>query len=189
MAIENADSETFLDRGYFLYRLSIGDICDSVIEFFYAHRHGVLLFHYACEADEMWSFVGKKSNKQWIWLAMHTDNRQIIGFHVGGRSASDAEALWNSIPLVFQQQATFFTDYWQAYKQVFPNERHISLGKDSGFTNHQERFNLTLRHRVSRLVRENLAFSKKQENHVGAIKHFISAYNQKIANDLESKKL
>jgi len=27
------------------------------------------------ECDEMWSFVGKKANKAWIWLAM---DRQII---------------------------------------------------------------------------------------------------------------
>ncbi len=44
-------------------------------------------------------------------------------------------------------------------------------------TNHIERFNNTLRQRVSRLVREALAFSKKLVNHIGAIKLFICHYN------------
>jgi IS1 family transposase len=40
-----------------------------------------------------------------------------------------------------------------------------------------ERFNNTLRQRVSRLVRSTLAFSKKVENHIGAIRYFICHYN------------
>jgi insertion element IS1 protein InsB len=44
-------------------------------------------------------------------------------------------------------------------------------------TNHCERFNNTLRQRVSRLVHEALSFSKKLGNHVGAIKMFICHYN------------
>ncbi len=55
-------------------------------------------------------------------------------------------------------------------------------------TNHIERFNLTLRQRVSRLVRKNLAFSKIQENHEGAIKYFICHYNFEIAQALRRKK-
>jgi insertion element IS1 protein InsB len=35
----------------------------------------------------------------------------------------------------------------------------------------------TLRQRVSRLVRDTLAFSKKLANHIGAIKFFICGYN------------
>jgi IS1 family transposase len=44
-------------------------------------------------------------------------------------------------------------------------------------TNHVERFNNTLRQRVSRLVRETLSFSKKLANHIGAIKYFICHYS------------
>jgi len=44
-------------------------------------------------------------------------------------------------------------------------------------TNHIERFNNTLRQRVSRLVREALSFSKKLVNHIDAIKPFICHYN------------
>jgi insertion element IS1 protein InsB len=44
-------------------------------------------------------------------------------------------------------------------------------------TNHLERFNNTLRQRVSRLVREALSFPKKLAHHVGAVKLFICYYN------------
>ena len=35
----------------------------------------------------------------------------------------------------------------------------------------------TMRQRISRLVRDTLAFSKKLANHIGAIKYFICHYN------------
>ena len=48
--------------------------------------------------------------------------------------------------------------------------------KGRGETNHIERFNNTLRQRVSRLVRKTLSFSKKEINLLGAILCFIDAY-------------
>ncbi|NJL48662.1 MAG: IS1 family transposase, partial [Leptolyngbyaceae cyanobacterium SM2_5_2] len=55
-----------------------------------------------------------------------------------------------------------------------------SVGKDSGKTSHIERFNCTLRQRVSRLVRKTLSFSKKLENHIGAIWLFVHHYNASL---------
>jgi IS1 transposase len=49
--------------------------------------------------------------------------------------------------------------------------------EESPKANHIERFNNTLRQRVSRLVRETLAFSKKVAHHIGAIRYFICHYN------------
>ena len=40
-----------------------------------------------------------------------------------------------------------------------------------------ERFNNTLRQRLSRLVRELLSFSKILANHIGALRYFICHYN------------
>ena len=63
---------------------------------------------------------------------------------------------------------------------VIPGSRHRPVGKESGQTNHIERFNCTLRQRVSRLVRRTLSFSKKLENHIGAIWYFIHHYNASL---------
>jgi hypothetical protein len=63
------------------------------------------------------------------------------------------------------------------YEGVIPAAQHRAISKLARQTNHVERFNNTLRQRVSRLVREALSFSKKLVNHIGAIKMFICHYN------------
>jgi insertion element IS1 protein InsB len=129
------------------------------------------------EADEMHSFVKKKENKQWIWIAMDAKTRQIIAFHVGDRSRKSARHLWAKIPEAYRQQATFYTDQYVVYEGVIPAAQHKAIHKLARKTNHVERFNNTLRQRLSRLVRETLSFSKKLANHIGAIKYFICHYN------------
>jgi len=134
----------------------------------------LLIWSIDSEVDEMWSFVGSKENKQWIWIAMDAKSRQIIAFYVGDRSQESAKKLWALIPKDYRENATFYTDNWQAYKGVIPEERHHVV---KGKANHIERFNCTMRQRISRLVRKALSFSKKLINHVGAIKYFICNYN------------
>ena len=108
---------------------------------------------------------------------MDREIREIIGVYIGDRSEEGAKQLWNSLPPVQRQCAVCYTDFWQAYASIFPSLRHQPVGKDSGKTNHIERFNNTLRQRVSRIVRKTLSFSKKLENPIGAIWYFIHYYN------------
>ncbi|OQX07195.1 MAG: hypothetical protein BWK80_49795, partial [Desulfobacteraceae bacterium IS3] len=49
---------------------------------------------------------------------------------------------------------------------------------------HIERFNNTVRQRISRFVRKTLSFSKKLENHIGAILLFIHHYNAMIRKEI-----
>ena len=133
------------------------------------------------ECDEMWSFVTKKKNKVWIWLAIDVDSKQIVGVYVGRRNKEGAKGLWESLPSVYRQCAVSYTDFWDSYNDVFPKSRHKPVGKESGRTNHIERFNCTMRQRISRLVRKTLSFSKKMENHIGAIWYFINHYNETLA--------
>jgi insertion element IS1 protein InsB len=93
------------------------------------------------------------------------------------RSRDSAKELWANIPEIYREQATFHTDQYEAYKSVIPAARHRAITKKARKTNHVERFNNTLRQRVSRLVRETLSFSKKLAHHIGAIKYFICHYN------------
>ena len=129
------------------------------------------------QLDELWSFVQNKGNKQWVWLAFDSATREIVGMFIGDRSRDSAQALWDSLPGVYRQCAVCYTDFWEAYVGVIPSKRHHPVNKDSGKTNGIERFNCTLRQRVSRLVRKALSFSKKFENHLGAIWYFIHHYN------------
>jgi len=121
------------------------------------------------ECDEMWSFVNRKENEVYIWLAIDRSSRKIIVCYIGDRTRKSARKLWASLPDIYRQSAFAYTDFWQAYKTVIPHERHRAVGKETGLTNHVERLNNTFRQRVSRLVRESLSFSKKLNNHIGAI--------------------
>ena len=128
----------------------------------------------------MWSFVKMKSNKKWIWLAIDVDSKQIVGVYVGSRDRIGAKGLWDSLPPVYRQCAVCYTDFWSAYEEIFPTKRHKTVGKESGKTNYIERFNCTMRQRISRLVRKTLSFLKKLENHIGAIWNFIHHYNAEL---------
>src|SRR3989441_5530732 len=134
-----------------------------------ARPTAVVMSRLEAEADEMWSFVQKKANKQWIWIAMDATTRQIIAFHVGDRSRTSGKELWANIPMVYREQATFHTDQYDVYRGVIPAEQHRAITKKARKTNHIERFNNTLRQRVSRLVRETLSFSKKLANHIPTV--------------------
>ena len=129
------------------------------------------------EADELASFVQKKANKQWVWITMDAKTRQILALHVGDRSHKSAEHLWAKIPQAYRQHATFYTDQYVVYEKVIPAAHHKAISKSARKTNYIERFNNTLRQRVSRLVRDALSFSKKLANPIGAMKLFICHYN------------
>jgi IS1 family transposase len=129
------------------------------------------------QCDEMWSFVGNKGNKQWIWLAIDGFTKEIVGVYIGKRYQTGAQGLWDSLPAVYRQCAVSYTDFWTAYGIVFPQKRHRAVGKDTGQTNYIERFNNTMRQRISRLGRKTLSFSKILSNHIGAIWYFIHEYN------------
>ena len=137
----------------------------------------VILQRLEAELDELWSFVGTKANRQWVWIAMDATTRQVLAFHVGDRSGQSASALWQRLPAAYQEQAIFYTDQYAVYAEVIPAARHRAISKLARATNHVERFHGTLRQRVSRLVRATLSFSKKLTNHIGAIKYFICHYN------------
>ena len=122
----------------------------------------------------------EQKNKKWIWLAIDVASKQIVGVYVGARDRKGAKALWESLPPVYRQRAVCYTDFWSSYETVIPKKRHRPVGKESRKTNNIERFNNTLRQRVSRLVRMTLSFSKKLENHIGAIWNFVHHYNASL---------
>jgi len=43
----------------------------------------VQLLRLEAEADELWSFVQRKENKQWVWLAFDPATKQVLAFYSG----------------------------------------------------------------------------------------------------------
>ncbi len=142
------------------------------------------------QCDELWGYLNvltstfrspaNKGSKQWVWLALDAHTREIVGVYIGRRDETAARQLWNSLPGVYRQCAVAYTDFWAAYAAVLPSKRHQAVGKETGKTSYIERFNNTLRQRVSRLVRKTLSFSKSLENRVGAIWYFVHHYNASL---------
>lgn len=129
------------------------------------------------QVDELWSFVGSKQERQWVWLALDSKTRCIAACYVGKRTTKDAAQFWTAIPEAYREAAYFDSDYLKAYAQVIPQHQHCASGKETGYTAHIERFNCTLRQVSARLVRKALSFSKNINRHINAIKYVIWQYN------------
>lgn len=128
------------------------------------------------ELDEITSFVFKKANQTWVWVALCRKTRQIVAYAVGDRSKETCQKLWNAIPEGYQR-GHCFTDLWRVYQIVIPEEQHSAGGKETGETAHIERWNNTLRQRLGRFVRETLSFSKSNVMHIACLELFLHRYN------------
>jgi IS1 transposase len=62
----------------------------------------VMIQRLEVEADEIASFVHKKANKQWIWIAMDAQTRQVMAFHVGDRSGVSTDHLYGFGRIIVQ---------------------------------------------------------------------------------------
>ncbi len=88
--------------------------------------------------------MGSAHTTQIGLVAQDRESRQILAVHVGNRGAEGARGLWQAIPEIYRQNATFYTDHWQPYKKVIPQEKH-PYRKTKKDTNHIERCFCTLR--------------------------------------------
>ena len=128
---------------------------------------------FGLQADEMWSFVGCKAYKRWIWIVFDPVHRVVVAYHIGDRSDRSAEALFRKIPERLRR-CCFETDYWESYQKIFADTQH-RVGK--AYTYHIEGFNATVRARCSRLVRRALSFSKSEKWHNLAIGYLFWQLN------------
>ncbi len=106
--------------------------------------------------------------------------RQIVAFVIGDRSAETCRILWERIPAEYKLCHTF-SDFWEAYAQVFPKETHRNVGKESCETSHVERWNDTCRQSNARYVRKTLSFSKSDFYHELVTRLYIVRYNIKLS--------
>src|SRR5215213_6078537 len=132
------------------------------------------------ELDELWSFVLKRSNKRWVWVALCRATRQVVAYVIGDRSRVTCQKLWEQIPAAYRL-GHCFSDFWEAYSLVIPAEQHTAAGKETGFTAHVERWNNTLRQRLGRFVRKSLSFSKSDAMHELCLRLFLHDYNRSVA--------
>ena len=129
------------------------------------------------ELDELCSFVFKKDNKRWVWIALCRRTRQVVAYYIGDRSENSCRELWKRVPEKYKVCKTF-SDFWEPYDKVFEN--NTSTGKEEGETCHVERWNNTLRQRLGRFVRKSLSFSKSDLFHSITLALFMITYNLSV---------
>jgi len=123
------------------------------------------------EMDEMWSFVGRKSNPRWLWHAIDHRTGAVLAYVFGRRQDEvflKLKALLDPFGLTH-----FYTDKWGAYTRHLDPEQH-TVGKRG--TQKIERKHLTLRTRIKRLVRKTICFSKTTQMHDIVIGLFVNRY-------------
>jgi IS1 family transposase len=84
----------------------------------------------ALELDELWSFVLKRANKRWVWIALCRATRQVVAYVIGDRSRATCQKLRTAVPAVYRR-AHCFSDFWEAYQSVIPAEQHTAAGKEA----------------------------------------------------------
>ena len=77
----------------------------------------------------MWTFVFKKDFKMWLWVALSRETRQVVAYFLGDRSENSCRQLWERIPPEYRE-GLCFTDCWEAYRAVIPEEQHFPCGKE-----------------------------------------------------------
>ena len=135
------------------------------------------------ERDELVSFVAEKFFKRWLWLAMCRRTRQIVAYAIGDRSETTAQKLWQAIPEAYRA-CPMYTDEYNVYPLIIPPEQHRPAPKDAHQTNHQERWNNTLRQWLGRYTRKSLSFSKQDAYHSLVTHWFIILHNLTIRSSL-----
>lgn len=124
------------------------------------------------ELDEFWSFVGRKKNQRWSWLALTSSTRRIGAAVHGRRTDANCRELLKKYRNSRIKQ--FASDDWQSYQKSVPAKlRHIGKGK----TQRIERKNLNFRIHLKRLGRKTIAFSKNEEIHDAVLNLYIQHGN------------
>jgi len=73
--------------------------------------------------DELGSFVGTKGQKQWVWLALNRETREMVGIAIEAHDETTAHQRWQSLPPVNRQCVICSTDCWDASACVLPSKQ------------------------------------------------------------------
>ncbi len=123
------------------------------------------------DLDEMWSYVGKKSNPRWLWHAIDRRSGKVLAY-VFGRRKDEVFLQLKKLLEPFGIKH-YCTDGWGAYQRHLPAELH-EIGKRK--TQRIEQKHLRLRTRIKRLARKTICFSKTEEMHDLVIGLFVNRY-------------
>jgi IS1 family transposase len=107
--------------------------------------------HYDClEADEFWTYVGKKKNKVWLIYAYHRESEEIVAYVWGKRDLKTAKKLRKRLGRLWMSCGRITTDDWDSFLSTFGEDNHERRKKHTAGI---EGNNCWLRHRIRRAFR------------------------------------
>ena len=109
------------------------------------------------EVDELYTYVGRKSNPCYIMYAINRKTKRVIDFVCGARSKENIEKLIKT--LLGLSPKKIYTDKLNVFGSVIPDFLHRTFQYR---TNHIERKNLTIRTHLKRLSRKTICYSKSK---------------------------
>ncbi|MBI5218893.1 MAG: IS1 family transposase [Bacteroidia bacterium] len=127
------------------------------------------------EIDEMHTYIGSKKYC-WIWIAVDRNGHRFVNCETGTRGTETGEKLWDSIKEKVKGKAC--TDYWKAYGEFIPKEKHITSKKET-FT--VEGYNSLFRHFLARLRRKSKCYSKAKYMLVYSVKLLMFKWNNDLS--------
>jgi insertion element IS1 protein InsB len=110
------------------------------------------------EVDEMWHYLGAKTNKLWIWTALDRASGRLIDWECGGRDQMSFERLLARLRR--WKVRLICTDEYVVYQHSLSAGRHYA-GKDQ--TVALERTHSRLRHWLARFRRRTCVVSRSKE--------------------------
>jgi insertion element IS1 protein InsB len=125
------------------------------------------------ELDELWSFVGDKTQQAWLWYAFEPRSHQVVAWVIGRRTDAICRRLLRQLRRCHVLRLC--TDDWGSYRKLIPKAQHW-VGKQ--WTQEIERQNLNFRTHLKRLHRRTICFSKSDEMHKAVVKLYIEQHNR-----------
>ena len=123
------------------------------------------------QLDEMWSFVGNKKRKRWLWCAYDIQLKRVVAHVFGCRGACTLKRFMQKLERIGFKVLCYCTDSWKAYKKLIPNAQLMQTKK---YTQAIERVFLSLRTALKRLNRRTICFSRSIEIHDKVIGEWLS---------------
>jgi insertion element IS1 protein InsB len=108
------------------------------------------------QLDELQTYIGRKTDKIWIWTAINHLAPGILAMEIGDRSGSTFTKLWQRIKIWDSRK--YFSDGYCIYAIYIPPSKHQVLPKTK--LTRVEGENTRLRHYLARLHRATLCYSK-----------------------------
>lgn len=108
------------------------------------------------ELDELQTYVGRRSDKVWVWTAINHYLPGILAIEVGDRSGQTFKQLW--IRIKTWESRRYLTDGYCVYANYIERDKHVVLPKTK--LTRVEGENTRIRHYLARLHQDTLCYSK-----------------------------